>query len=99
MYNFYFWNFWILTLFSFPPDGSDWQQTDVEDLQNNKNHPRPKEPAEISRPGQNKEARLQSAGKPAIVSAKLANRPVKDLVLKQVKRIETGVQNRIHATL
>ncbi|KAM6932896.1 uncharacterized protein FYW49_001284 [Xenentodon cancila] len=68
-------------------DGSDWQQTDVEAQRNNKNHPRPKEPADTLHPGQkNKEPGLQNSGNPTIVSAKLDNRPVyviKDMVLKQ----------------
>ncbi|XP_061574890.1 CLOCK-interacting pacemaker isoform X2 [Cololabis saira] len=76
-------------------DGSDWQQTDVEDQRNNKNHPRPKEPADTSHPGPNKKPGLQNSGNAAIVPAKLDNRPVyiiEDMVLKQ----PTMIQKRDH---
>nr|XP_046246341.1 CLOCK-interacting pacemaker isoform X2 [Scatophagus argus] len=48
-------------------DGSDWQQTDVEDRRSNKSQSRGREHAETSRPGQNQKLGQDSPGNPTLM--------------------------------
>ncbi|XP_072248990.1 CLOCK-interacting pacemaker isoform X2 [Leuresthes tenuis] len=67
-------------------DGSDWQQTDVEDQRRNKNQSKASEHAEASQPGQNKEREPKNLENPTMTPAQLNHPPIyiiKDLELKQ----------------
>lgn len=77
-------------------DGSDWQQTDVEDQQSNRRQSRANEHAGPSQPGQNQELAQRNPGNPKLVPAGRDHPPmyiIKDMVLKQEPgMIQTGGQ-------
>ncbi|KAM4566291.1 CLOCK-interacting pacemaker isoform 1-T2 [Odontesthes bonariensis] len=76
-------------------DGSDWQQTDVEDQRRNRNQSKASENAETSQPGQNKELGPKNLENPTMTPAKLNHPPIcilKDMVLKQPDIIQNRGQ-------
>lgn len=67
-------------------DGSDWQQTDVEDQRSNKSQSRGSEPAETSQPGQTKDPGQGNPGKPTLMPACHELQPIyiiNNMVLQQ----------------
>uniref|UniRef100_A0A3P8U1F7 CLOCK-interacting pacemaker b n=1 Tax=Amphiprion percula TaxID=161767 RepID=A0A3P8U1F7_AMPPE len=79
-------------------DGSDWQQTDVEDQRRNKSPSRVSDHAETSQPGQNQELGHRNTGKPALTTKGHDQPPIyniKDTELQQ----QPGVIQRRHQLL
>lgn len=71
-------------------DGSDWQQTDVEDQWSNKSQSRGNERAEPSRPAPNREPRQENAGNPNLMPVGSELSPIyiiNNMVLKQVRQL------------
>ncbi|KAM9358630.1 CLOCK-interacting pacemaker-like isoform 1-T3 [Symphorus nematophorus] len=72
-------------------DGSDWQQTDVEDQRSSKNQSRGSDHAEISQPGQNQELGEGNPGNSTLMPAGHNHSPIyviKNIVLKQPNVIQ-----------
>ncbi|XP_069574578.1 CLOCK-interacting pacemaker isoform X1 [Brachyistius frenatus] len=67
-------------------DGSEWQQTDVEDKQSNKSQSRANNHTETSEPGQNHELGQRNPGNSTLIPAGRDHPPsyiIKDIVIKQ----------------
>ncbi|KAE8295535.1 CLOCK-interacting pacemaker CLOCK-interacting circadian protein [Larimichthys crocea] len=73
-------------------DGSDWQQTDVEDQRSNKSQSKGSEHAETSQPGQNQEPKRENPGNSSAGRDLSPIYIINNMVLKQPDMIQKRVQ-------
>ncbi|TKS81316.1 G2/mitotic-specific cyclin-B [Collichthys lucidus] len=73
-------------------DGSDWQQTDVEDQRSNKSQSQGSEHAQTSQPGQNQEPKRENPGNSSAGRDLSPIYIINNMVLKQPDMIQKRVQ-------